>query len=228
MAPVTFCLLGVVLGIRHAFEPDHLAAVSTLVGEERGARRAAMLGALWGLGHAAALLIVGVVLGLAEARMPDRLSDLFELAVACMLVVLGVRALRRAARDGGSGQLHRHTHGHLLHAHVAPEEHVHFWRWTFARRSLIVGVVHGLAGSGSLTALVVANLPSTSARLAYVVLFGAGSIGGMALLSGVAGWPLRKLARHPWAIRSVAAGTGLVSIAVGATWAYPVLGRLAG
>jgi ABC-type nickel/cobalt efflux system permease component RcnA len=228
VAPVTFWLLGVVLGMRHAFEPDHLAAVSTLVGEERGARRAAMLGALWGLGHAAALLIVGVVLAIAEARMPARLADLFELGVACMLVVLGARALRRAARDGGTGAHSHHAHGLLMHAHVAPPDHVHLGRWTFARRSLLVGVMHGLAGSGSLTALVVANLPSAWARLAYVLLFAAGSIGGMALLSGVAGWPLRKLARHPWAIRSVAAGTGLVSIVVGAMWAYPVLGRLAG
>src|SRR5436190_24092132 len=98
---LTVGLLGVLLGVRHAFEPDHLAALSTLVGQERGARRAAALGALWGVGHAGALLVVGGALALVRGTMPDLLSALFELGVALMLVGLGVQALRRAAGEGG-------------------------------------------------------------------------------------------------------------------------------
>jgi hypothetical protein len=227
MAPVTFCLLGILLGARHAFEPDHLAALSTLVSEERGARRGAVLGALWGVGHAGALLVVGLVLALVRTRMPRWLSDLFELAVAVMLVGLGVRALARALREGRSGQVALHTHQGRVHQHAGGQGHVHLGRWTFGPRSFFVGVVHGLAGSGSLTAMVVATLPTTAARAVYIVLFGAGSIGGMALLSGLAGWPLGRLAHHPWAARLLAAATGLVSLAVGIAWGLPLLWRLA-
>jgi hypothetical protein len=228
MLPLTVCLLGLLLGARHAFEPDHLAALSTLVAEQRGARRAAALGALWGTGHAGALLLVGLVLALVRARMPDRLSDAFELAVAVMLVALGARALLRAVREGAGGAASRHHHGGRVHEHAGPHRHLHLAGWTFGRRSFFIGVVHGLAGSGSLTALALASLPTTAARLLYVALFGAGSIGGMALLSGVAGWPLGRLARHPAAARLLAGATGLLSLAMGIAWGWSPLGRLAG
>jgi hypothetical protein len=97
-----------------------------------------------------------------------------------------------------------------------------------ARQSLLIGLVHGLAGSGSLTARVAANLSSTSARLAYIALFGAGLIASMALLSGVAGWPLARLARNPWAGRFIAGAAGAASIALGVVWAYPLVIRFAG
>jgi ABC-type nickel/cobalt efflux system permease component RcnA len=227
MFQLTVYLLGILLGVRHAFEPDHLTAVSTLVGEERGVRRAATLGALWGLGHTAALLAVAAVLASLHARLPDRLSDLFELAVAFMLFGLGARAVRRAIRDGRAGGSSRHAHGARMHEHAGPHAHVHIRGWTFARRSLLVGIVHGLAGSGSLTALVLANLPSTSSRLAYVALFGAGSIAGMAALSGLAGWPLSRLGGRPRVLTTLTAGTGLVSMGLGLAWGWPLVLRLA-
>jgi ABC-type nickel/cobalt efflux system permease component RcnA len=226
MLPITFGLLGVLLGMRHAFEPDHLAAVSTLVTEERGARRAAALGALWGVGHSAALLAVGLALALLGSEMPPRLADVFELGVAVMLVLLGIRGVRRALALGRTGSPTRHAHAGLVHEHQGPADHLHVGRWTFARRAFIVGVVHGLAGSGSLTALVVASLPTTGARIAYVALFGVGSIGGMAVLSGLAGLPLGRLARHPRAARAIIASTGVVSLAVGVAWGYPLALRL--
>jgi ABC-type nickel/cobalt efflux system permease component RcnA len=226
MYELTVYLFGILLGVRHAFEPDHLTAVSTLVSQERGARRAAALGALWGLGHASALLAVGVLLAALHARMPDRLSDLFELAVALMLIGLGARAVRRAIREGRAGSISRHAHRGLVHEHAGPHGHVHIRGWTFARRSLLVGIVHGLAGSGSLTALVLANLSSTSARLAYVALFGAGSIAGMTVLSGLAGWPLSRLGRQPRVLTTITGCTGLVSMALGLVWGCPLVLRL--
>src|SRR5438034_11020743 len=95
--------LGSLLGMRHALEPDHLAAVSTLVTGERSGYKAAFLGACWGLGHTLALLVCGVVLVVLRAEMPARVSDLFELGVALMLVGLGVRAMYLAAARGASG-----------------------------------------------------------------------------------------------------------------------------
>jgi High-affinity nickel-transport protein len=221
-------ILGLVLGMRHALEPDHLTAVSTLVAEQRGLRRGAWLGLLWGLGHTAALLAVGISLALLNAQLPARLADAFELGVAIMLVALGVRSIRRALAEAGQGELHEHRHGGHSHTHRATPRHVHVGRLMFARRSLAVGVVHGLAGSGALTVLVLAAMPSTSARLAYIVIFGVGSIAGMALLSGAAGWPLARLGRDRRWSRGIMLATGALSTGLGIVWGTPLVGRVFG
>src|SRR5262245_15446591 len=103
--------LGTLLGMRHALEPDHLAAVSTLVSEERGASRAAFLGLCWGLGHTFALVMVGALLVVLRVEMPPRIADLFELGVALMLIALGLQAIARAARQGPAGPTALHKHG---------------------------------------------------------------------------------------------------------------------
>ena len=167
--------LGSLIGMRHALEPDHLAAVSTLVTHAGDRRKAAWLGAWWGVGHTCSLIAVGAVLVLLRAEMPVRATDVFELGVALMLVALGLRAIYLAAREGPTGPVHEHHHGRTVHIHPATRAHIHIGAWTLARRPLLVGAVHGLAGSGALTALVLATLPSTAARLAYMLLFGLGS-----------------------------------------------------
>ncbi len=146
--------LGSLLGMRHALEPDHLAAVSTLVSRERSGIRAALLGVCWGLGHTVSLVVVGALLVALRAEMPPAVSDLFELLVAFMLVALGFRAIVHAARQGAEGPTRVHRHGRLVHSHAGVPAHVHIGVWTLARRPLLIGVVHGLAGSGALTALV--------------------------------------------------------------------------
>ena len=223
---VTSSGLGSLLGMRHALEPDHLAAVSTLVTGERGSAKAAWLGACWGLGHTLTLGTAGAMLVFLRAEMPSSASDAFELSVALMLVGLGLRAIYRAARQGPEGPAHLHHHGGMVHVHPGAPAHVHVGRWTLARRPLLIGAVHGLAGSGALTALVLATLPSTAARLAYMTLFGLGSTVGMAALSGVLGWPLGHLARHHAVARGVSLAVGCVSIVLGVFWGYPLLGRL--
>jgi hypothetical protein len=204
LSVVTGAVAGLALGVRHAFEPDHLAAVSTLVAERPGARRGLVLGAAWGVGHTLALFAVAAVLALLEVRLPARLADGFELLVAAMLVTLGVRAIVVGVR--------------ARRAQAIPARRI-------GRRSLVVGVVHGLAGSGALTALVLANLSSTGARLGYVALFGLGSIVGMALLSSLAGWPLERLQRAR-RLRVVSALAGAVAAALGVAWAVPIVARL--
>jgi hypothetical protein len=219
---LTSASLGPLLGIRHALEPDHLAAVSTLVSGERGSAKAALLGVCWGLGHTLALVAVGAVLLVLRAEMPARVSSLFELAVAVMLVGLGVRAVYQAARQGRSGPVHEHHHGSVVHVHRAGAAHIHIGAWTLARRPLLVGAVHGLAGSGALTALVLATLPSTAAQLAYMGLFGLGSTVGMAALSGVLGWPLARLGAHRGMARAIGFAIGAMSIGLGLAWGYPL------
>ncbi|MDP1824109.1 MAG: hypothetical protein Q8L48_12730 [Archangium sp.] len=214
-------LVGLSLGMRHALEPDHLAAVSTLASEEHGGLRSSLrLGLFWGVGHTLALLLVGGSLALLDAQMPARLALVFELLVAVMIVTLGVRAVLRAVAEGRAGFEHTHAHGGLTHTHAAPSEHLHLSRWTVATRPLLIGLMHGLAGSGALTALVLAELPTASARLSYIALFGAGSVVGMSLLTGLAGVPLMKLARAPRLATALLLFTGTVSTGIGAWWGW--------
>jgi ABC-type nickel/cobalt efflux system permease component RcnA len=223
---VTSSGLGSLLGMRHALEPDHLAAVSTLVTGERSGLKAAWLGACWGLGHTLTLLTAGAALVFLRAEMPARASDAFELLVAVMLVGLGLRAIYRAARQGPDGPVYPHHHGRLVHVHPGVPAHMHIGRWTLARRPLLIGAVHGLAGSGALTALVLATLPSTAARLTYMALFGLGSTVGMAALSGMLGWPLGRLAKHPALARGISLAVGSISTSLGLWWGFPLIDRL--
>jgi ABC-type nickel/cobalt efflux system permease component RcnA len=223
---ITSSGLGSLLGMRHALEPDHLAAVSTLVSEERSSYRAALLGACWGLGHTLALVAAGAVLVVLRAEMPARVADLFELFVAVMLIALGVRAIYQAARQGRSGPVHAHQHRGRVHAHASGAAHVHIGTWTLAVRPLIVGAVHGLAGSGALTALVLATLPTTSQQLAYMGLFGLGSTIGMAALSGLLGWPLARLGANRALARAISMTVGVVSTGLGIVWGYPLIARI--
>jgi hypothetical protein len=210
-------LLGLLVGLRHSFEPDHLTAVSTLVGETRDLRGGAMLGALWGVGHTLALVAVGAILLGVGASLPERAAVIFELCVAGMLLVLGARAIVVALRAASP---HGHGHG------VAPD-HVHPAVRTRVWRPLAIGGVHGLAGSGALTAIAFAELPGVGARLIYMVVFGLGSIAGMALASGAAGVTLRVVARSGGTRRGLGLVTGALSIAVGVMWSLPLWSRLA-
>jgi nitrile hydratase accessory protein len=193
---------GALLGMRHALEPDHLVAISTLMTGERSSAKAAWLGACWGLGHTVTLLTTGALLVVLEAQMPAIAAQLFELSVVMLLIGFGARAIYQ----GAGGRRPRATHSHRR---VGAASLIQVDRATLAR-PLLVGAVHGLAGSGALTALVVTTLPSTVTRLAYLMLFGVGSTAAMAALSGLLGWPIARLGvQHTFvraAIRSSRAG----------------------
>jgi len=143
-----------------------------------------------------------------------------------MLIVLGGRALARALRGADGGPLRLHAHAGVPHQHAGPPAHLHVARRTLALRPLVVGIVHGLAGSGALTALVLARLPSAHLRFVYMALFSVGSIVGMCVLSGLAGWPLARIARNPRAARLLLGTVGAASAALGIIWAWPVAARL--
>lgn len=212
--------------MRHALEPDHLAAVSTLISRERSGVRAALLGACWGLGHTCSLVVVGAVLVVLRKEMPAAVSDVFELAVAFMLIGLGGRAIMQAARQGPEGPTTLHRHGRVVHRHAGVASHLHIGDWTLARRPLLVGALHGLAGSGALTALVLATLPTTAAQLTYMALFGLGSTAGMAALSGLLGWPLARLGSHHLVARGVTLLVGCTSTMLGVWWGHLAFARL--
>ena len=215
-------LLGFVLGLRHALDVDHLAAVSTIVSGRRTVGSASLVGAVWGLGHTAALLAAGVVVIGLHAEIPPGVARALELGVAVMLIGLGANLLWTLWR-GGDIHLHAHTHGGREHVHLhvhdvarvdAVDHHHHAVR--VARRPFAVGVVHGLAGSAGLMLAILATIPSPSLALAYVGIFGAGSVVGMVAMSAVLGLPLllaaERFARAEAVLRTCA---GIGSVAVG-------------
>ena len=215
---VASAALGALLGMQHAFEPDHLAAVATLMTGERTSAKAAWLGACWGLGHTLTLLAAGIALVVLRAEMPASATIAFELGVVVMLVGFGARAIYQAACNA----VPRRTHSHAAPATLNASD---IDRWTLAR-PLLVGAMHGLAGSGALIALVVATLPSTTTRLGYLALFGIGSTLGMVALSGLLGWQIARMGADRTVLRTFALVVGCVSTVLGLFWGYPILSRL--
>lgn len=212
-------LLGVVLGMRHALEPDHLAAVSTLATQQRSGREGLWLGVVWGLGHSFSLLVVGGTLALVGEQMPPAVTASFEVAVAVVIIALGVAALRRSFIEGTTGTHSTHSHGEVEHSHPGAMEHLHLSGWTLSTRPLLVGILHGLAGTGALTALVIAELPTFGARFAYLAVFSLGTMLGMALVTGLAGVPMMRLARAPRVAAGLLSLAGVFSIVIGVWWA---------
>lgn len=203
---LTFALgLGFLLGLKHATEADHLMAVTTIVSEHRSVWRSALVGAVWGVGHTAALLLAGIVVILLRVAIPERVAVLLEFAVALMIIFLGSRVLYLLFRQRQMVHVHTHTHNHATHSHLhfhekadahqvgAPktahrQSHLTRLGW----RPLLVGLVHGLAGSAALTLLVLTEILRGGSALlgfAYLLLFGIGSIGGMLLMSAVISLP---------------------------------------
>jgi ABC-type nickel/cobalt efflux system permease component RcnA len=195
-------VFGFILGLRHALDPDHLVAVSTIVSEHKSVARSSLIGAFWGLGHTASLLAIGVMILLLRPSIPEHVTPWMEMPVAFMLIALGIGAARRAMRDRG-WQIHTHAHSHqdgVAHTHIhlhARDEHAHRHRlFRVGRRPFVVGLVHGVAGSAALTLAVLTTIPSTALGLVYITVFGIGSIGGMLLMSAMIGLPFAVTARR--------------------------------
>ena len=226
-SPLAILGLGFVLGLRHALDVDHLAAVSTLVSQRGGLWRSSLIGAVWGLGHTAALLAAGVAVIALHAEIPPGMAQVLELGVAAMLVGLGLNLLWTLWRGG---TLHLHAHDHGGHHHVHPHRHAAGETPSDAqhhrvqvRRPFLVGLVHGLAGSAALMLAVLATIPSPTVALAYILVFGAGSVGGMMVMSTLLGLPLalasERFVRAELALRAVA---GLGSVAIGLVLAWRI------
>lgn len=187
--------LGVLLGLRHAFEPDHLAAVSILASRQNRLRDAARLGAAWALGHTASVGAVALAVIALGLERPAAFQSAAELIVAAVLVLLGLPVVLAYAR--GRWHMHLHAHGETpaphfhLHSHAGGASHAHTHGVRTAPRALAVGLAHGLAGSAAIVVLLVAATPTPAARLAYFAAFGGGTIAGMLAVSWTLGLAVR-------------------------------------
>ena len=240
---VSAVLLGFLLGLQHATDTDHLVAVATIVSRERRFTDGALVGALWGAGHMATLTAAGALLVAFDVRLSPAVGTGLELLVAVMLVTLGVLRLRDAARGlrdvepshlkadhdhgGGVETVHSHPHAHGEHAHAHP--HVHPSRAllavlgrgqaSLAARALAVGAVHGMAGSAAVSLLVLATLQTAASAVAYLVVFGLGTILGMTALTAAMAYPMALTLRLRRAHSMLAVGAGVGSIVFGLIYA---------
>lgn len=224
VSTLTILFLGFFLGLKHAVEADHLAAVSTIVTERKSLLSSALIGGVWGLGHTIALLIVGVFVLLLDFHISERVEGILELGVGIMLVFLGLNVVGKLIR-GGTLHFHPHRHGgrahshpHLHdgeHTHAADEPHAHHG-FSLSPRPLFIGLVHGLAGSAGLMLLVLPTIESRAVGLLYIVVFGVGSIAGMMLMSFLVSLPLYFTAlRFSFGNLLLRCLAGLLSIGLG-------------
>jgi len=202
--------LGFALGLKHATEADHLAAVSTIVSERRSIWESARVGVLWGLGHTASLFIAGLLVVVLGVAIPERVATVLEFCVALMIITLGTRLMYFTLRRNSSvhvhshshdGKPHLHLHFHQSHdAHPVPQTHEGAHSGLSRWRTFLVGVMHGLAGSAALTLLVLTEVMrngSPVVGLSYLLIFGIGSIGGMLIMSSLIGLPFALSSRLP-------------------------------
>lgn len=233
--------LGFLLGLRHATEADHLVAVTTIVSEQRSIWRSSLVGALWGVGHTVALFAAGLIVILSQTAIPERVWPWLEFCVALMIIFLGSRILYLLLRGRRQVHIHAHTHDGRTHkhlhfheaenAHAITDKHNHSHRIRrIGIKPLIIGMVHGLAGSGLLTLAILTEVMHGGSRvmgMAYLLVFGIGSIGGMLLMTALISLPFvfsdKYFERINTPMRLVA---GMGSVAFGLYYAWETAGGL--
>lgn len=209
--PAVF-LLGFVTGFKHAFEPDHVIAVSTLLHREPQIKKAVFTGIAWGAGHTTMLMVGVGLVGLLRLELSETALGYLELPVAVLLIGLGAWALYDSFRS--FQKLRRHEHDGIEHAHVGAHPHPHRFDLS-GWRSYGVGLVHGLAGSGALFLLAAATLPSLGLSLLYALVFGTGSIFGMMGVTAMLAYPFVASRSRPHFYNLLTGASGVLSVFLG-------------
>ncbi len=217
-------LIGFLLGMRHALEADHLAAVATLSQQSNDLRDALRQGAYWGLGHSLTLFLFGSIALLVDNVIPANLAAGLEFAVGIMLILLGVDVLWRVYKNNVHFHIHQHNQNNAhFHAHSHAGEtshtqssHQHQHTKGIPRRALMIGLMHGMAGSAALIILTFERVQNLWQGLLYMTLFGMGSIAGMAVLSAIIAVPLRRSAMGmTWLYNGLQLSVAAFTISIG-------------
>jgi cytochrome c biogenesis protein CcdA len=213
---------GFILGIKHAFDADHLAAVTTMLTNQKNPLKAAAIGMYWGAGHTLTLFVVGIIVLLFKITIPESLVANIEIVVGIMLVILGIGAIRRKVTLPHE---HEHTHDGSIHTHVhLADTHNHYNQFGRFGKSFIIGAVHGLAGSGALMILVLSLVKNIYEGIVYILIFGIGSVLGMTLMSLVIGIPfVSSMKKFTQAEKFLNILTGIISIIIGSSIIFDVL-----
>lgn len=225
-APAGILLLGLLAGLRHSIEADHVAAVSTMVADgSKKLRHAPVLGTLWGLGHTATLFAAGLLVLLLAVQIPENISGRLEFGVGIMLLFLAATTFTgfntgRFLRGLFHRHRHSHTHAHPEYGLIHTHEHDHKDDHHHGHKSIIVGMVHGMAGSGALMLVVLSTIQSVPLGLAYVAIFGAGSIASMAGMSTLIGLPFAKMRNFTKMTLALKYFSAIVAFAIGAGLVY--------
>jgi len=219
-------LIGLLIGMRHALEADHVAAVASLTSRGQSLSHTMRQGAAWGLGHTITLFLFGSVVLFMDTVMPEEMAQGLEMAVGLMLVLLGTDVLHRVLRDKVHFHSHRHADGRYhFHAHSHsgdpsvkhdPARHEHPHHQGFPLRALMIGLMHGMAGSAAVILLALEQVGSPLQGMLYILVFGVGSMFGMALLSVVISLPMRLSAKRlTWAHNTFQLLVGVLTIGLG-------------
>jgi high-affinity nickel-transport protein len=217
--------VGFVLGMRHATDPDHVIAVSTIVSRQRGIAKAGLIGAVWGLGHTLTIFVVGVAIILFKVAIPTRLGLSMELAVGLMLILLGVLNLTGVLQRITLKLMPGHAHPHAdTSAEALDFRSTHDRQgigiWNLAR-PLLIGIVHGLAGSAAVALLVMTTIQQPRWEIAYLLIFGFGTVAGMMLITAVIAVPFAYTSKRfsAWNHGMIYA-SGLLSVVFGLFVSY--------
>ncbi len=225
-APAGILLLGLLTGLRHSIEGDHVAAVSMIVASGgKKLRGAPLLGTLWGLGHTATLFAAGLLVLLLAANIPEGVSGQLEFGVGIMLLFLAVTTLTgfsagKFFRGLVRKQSHSHSHTHPEHGIVHTHEHGHEAEHRHGHKSIIIGMIHGMAGSGAVMLVVLSTIQSVPLGLAYIAIFGAGSIASMAGVSTLIGLPFAKMRNYAKMTFALRYASAMVAFVIGAGLVY--------
>lgn len=219
-------LVGFALGMQHATETDHIVAVTALASHAPGPRRSVLTGAFWGFGHLLTLFAVGSGLILLRVKMSAPLVWALELVVSLVLIWLGVHTIRKCFT--GRFHFHIHQHGDLAHAHLHFHAHsepghsheAHAAMRSHGPTSVLIGMAHGLAGTGALALVVLASIPSRVLGIAYLLVFGTGALVGMVIFSALVGLPLSRAARRAVWLNAMRFAAGALSGGVGVVLTY--------
>ena len=226
---ISFLFLGFFMGMRHATDADHVVAVTTIVSRERSVRHAAMIGVIWGIGHTLTLLLAGGVIILFGIVIPERLGMSLEFSVALMLILLGLLNFRNFMQSLKSTANHDHEHDDARE-NATLERQSSWFDKKFRRlgfyqafRPLVIGVVHGLAGSAAIPLLLLPLIGRPAGAFAYLLIFGVGTIGGMMLITAAMALPIRFTAKRSVAFhRGLGFAAGFVSVAFGLFMVYQI------